>query len=211
LEILKAYFPDLSAEQVDRFTALKPLYLDWNQRINLISRKDTDAFNVHHLLHSLGIAKLVNFPYGTKVLDVGTGGGFPGIPLAIYFPEVHFHLIDSIGKKIKVVEAVAEELELKNVTAEQVRAEEHPIKYNFIISRAVTRLHRFLPWVQQKLLPHDRDFAKGGMYFLKGGDLKEEISEINFPVKVQELSDFFEEDFFQTKKVLTLSPFIKTI
>jgi 16S rRNA (guanine527-N7)-methyltransferase len=208
LEILEKYFPKLSKEQVEKFAELKPLYLEWNQRINLISRKDTESFNEHHLLHSLGIAKVVRFPKGSKVLDVGTGGGFPGIPLAIFFPEVHFHLIDSIGKKIKVVEAVAEALELKNVTAEQVRAEEHKEKYNFIVSRAVTRLNGFLPWVEKKLLPHDKDLSQGGMYFLKGGDLEEEIAEVRIPVKVQILSNFFDEDFFLTKKVLSLSPFV---
>lgn len=209
MEILDKYFPDLSQEQQERFAALKVCYLKWNQQINVISRKDTGSFNEHHLLHSLAIAKVVKFPSGTKVLDVGTGGGFPGIPLAIFFPEVHFHLIDSIGKKIKVVKAVAEALELKNVTAEQLRAEEHHERYHFIVSRAVTRLNRFLPWVEKKLLPHDKDFSNGGMFFLKGGDLKEEMAEVKLPIKVQNLSDFFEEDFFLTKKVLRLSPFVK--
>ena len=209
MEILDKYFPNLSIAQKEKLAAIKPLYMEWNQRINVISRKDTESFHVHHLLHSLGIAKAVQFPNGSKVLDVGTGGGFPGIPLAIYFPEVQFHLIDSIGKKIKVVEAVAEALELNNVSAEQVRAEEHKAKYNFIVSRAVTRLKGFLPWVEKSLLPHDKDLAKGGMYFLKGGDLDEEMSEVKLPIKVQQLSGFFDEDFFLTKKVLKMSPFVK--
>ncbi|MAY84039.1 MAG: 16S rRNA (guanine(527)-N(7))-methyltransferase RsmG [Flavobacteriales bacterium] len=210
MEILNKYFPELSESQLDQFAKLKPLYEEWNQRINVISRKDLESFNTHHLLHSLGIAKVIHFPKGSKVLDVGTGGGFPGIPLAIFFPDVHFHLIDSIGKKIKVVEAVAEALNLKNVTAEQIRAEEHKDSYNFIVSRAVTRLNRFLPWVEKKLLPHDKDLSKGGMYFLKGGDLDEEISEVKYLVNQENLSDFFEEEFFKTKKVLRLSPFVKT-
>lgn len=209
MDLIKKYFPDLSRAQEEKFAALKPLYLEWNQQINVISRKDTEAFIEHHLLHSLGIAKVVHFPKGSKVLDVGTGGGFPGIPLAIFFPEVQFHLVDSIGKKIKVVKAAVEALELKNVSAEQIRAEELDQQYNFVVSRAVTRLDRFLPWVEKKLYPHDKDFTKGGMYFLKGGDLHEEISEVKLPVKAYDLSDYFEEDFFLTKKVLRLSPFVK--
>jgi len=209
LEILNTYFPELNLEQQKKLAGLKALYLDWNQKVNVISRKDTVSFDEHHLLHSLGIAKVVHFQKGSKVLDVGTGGGFPGIPLAIYFPEVEFHLIDSIGKKIKVVQAVAEALELKNVSAEQVRAEDHHQQYHFIVSRAVTRLNRFLPWVEKKLLPHDRDLTKGGMYFLKGGDLDEEIAEVKLRVEEHNLSAFFEEDFFLTKKVLALSPFVK--
>lgn len=211
MEILQTYFPNLTPKQVQQFGALKKLYSDWNQQINVISRKDTESFYEQHVLHSLGIAKVIQFKEGTRVLDIGTGGGFPGIPLAILFPDVEFHLVDSIGKKIKVVNAIKEELKLSNVFAEQKRAEEVKGQFDFIVSRAVTRLSNFLPWVKGKLTNHSKNEFPNGMFFLKGGDLKEEIEEVDFPIEEYQLKDFFAEEFFETKKVLFLSPFIKTI
>lgn len=211
MELLLKYFPELNDQQLERFASLEAIYQEWNQKINVISRKDTEAFNEHHLLHSLAIGKLLSFEKGTTVLDIGTGGGFPGIPLAILFPDTQFHLVDSIAKKIKVVNAVKETLELENVKAEQRRAEEVEGKYDFIVSRAVTRLNRFLPWVKDNLSTDSKNTLKNGMLFLKGGDLKEEISEIKLPLKEHELKDFYEEEYFETKKILYLSPFVKTI
>ena len=202
MEIIHKYFPDLDQDQIEKLTALKALYSDWNQKINVISRKDMDDFYERHVLHSLSIAKVIQFADGSKVLDVGTGGGFPGIPLAILFPEVHFHLVDSIGKKIKVVNEVKTALKLQNVTAEQKRAEEVKGQYDFIVSRAVTRLSNFLPWVKGKVKKGENSSLPNGMLFIKGGDLKEEISEVKLKVKQDELSNFFQEDFFETKKVL---------
>lgn len=211
MQLLEKYFPDLPKEKIDRLNALKPLYQEWNQKINVISRKDTEAFEKHHLLHSLAIAKLVEFPDESRILDVGTGGGFPGIPLAILFPEAHFHLIDSIGKKIKVVNVVKAELGLQNILAEQKRAEEIKGKYNFIVSRAVTRLGRFLPWVKDNLSKQSIGSVPNAMYFLKGGDLLEEIAEVKLPIIEHDLSKIFDEDFFLTKKVLSYQPIVKTI
>lgn len=207
MELIKKYFPDTDPVQIEKFAALEGLYREWNQKINVISRKDMDAFNVHHLLHSLGIAKVIQFKAGTKVLDVGTGGGFPGIPLAILFPEVQFHLLDSIGKKIKVVEEVSQALELFNVTASHQRAEEHNQQYDFVVSRAVTRLNNFLPWLKGKLRNSSQHDLPNGYLFLKGGDLSAEIAEVKAEVKAFELGEYFEEDFFLTKKVLYTSPF----
>ena len=167
------HFPEFTDEQLNLFSRLEGLYTDWNSKINVISRKDIEHFNIRHLLHSLAIAKVVNFESGSKVLDVGTGGGFPGIPLAIVYPDVQFHLVDSIGKKIRVVQAVADELGLKNVTAQQARAESLNNKYDYVVSRAVTQLDTFCKWIW-KYLPADSNQIKG-LYALKGGDLTEEI------------------------------------
>lgn len=204
MEIILKYFPNLSDHQKQLFSQLEPLYLDWNAKINVISRKDMEAFYVHHVLHSLGIAKLMKFVPGTKVLDVGTGGGFPGIPLAILFPEVSFHLVDSIGKKIKVVQNVADELKLRNVSAEQIRAEQLTDKYDFVVSRAVTRLPEFILWVQKNISKKQKNALPNGILYLKGGDLTEETKPYRKRVYIQDLSEYFEEEFFETKKVLHL-------
>lgn len=164
-----------------------------------------DSFYERHVLHSLAISKVINFHKGAQILDVGTGGGFPGIPLAIIFPEVEFHLVDSIAKKIKVVKAISEELELHNVKAEQSRAEELKKTYDFVVSRAVTRLNRFIPWVDKKIRKGNAGTKPNGMLFLKGGDLDEEIKEVNRMVISYDLKEFFEEEFFETKKILYLS------
>lgn len=201
LVIIDKYFPNLTQAQRERFARLGDLYSYWNAQINVISRKDMDAFYERHVLHSLAIAKVRWFDPGMRVLDVGTGGGFPGIPLAILFPETQFHLVDSIGKKIKVVQEVADALELTNVKAEQKRAEKIGGKYDYIISRAVTQMPRFLAWTRQKLVV--KSFPANlptGILYLKGGDLEEEMTGIEhrqFP-----LPDLYEEPFFETKKVV---------
>ncbi len=202
MEELKIYFPDIDKGKLSQFSALKELYEKWNSQINVISRKDMDSFYIHHVLHSLSIAKYISFTSGTKVLDVGTGGGFPGIPLAILFPDTQFHLVDSIGKKIKVVNEVKNVLELTNVKAEQKRAEELNGKYDFIISRAVTRLNRFLPWVENKIEKKSKNQIINGLLMLKGGDLKEELEEVNKKYYSFNLSDNFKEDFFETKRLV---------
>lgn len=179
------------------------LYADWNKQINVISRADMEHFYTRHVVHSLGIAKVLDFLPESKVLDVGTGGGFPGIPLAILFPDVQFTLVDSIGKKIKVVKAVAQALSLQNVQAYHQRAETINGTYDFVVSRAVTRMERFVPWVENKLSSAQRHTLKNGILYLKGGDLTEELSA--FPkAKQYELSNFFSEEFFHTKKVVHL-------
>jgi 16S rRNA (guanine527-N7)-methyltransferase len=200
LEIIKHYFPGITPRQQEQFSELGRLLLAWNSKINVISRKDTGQLDVHHLLHSLGIAKVVNFPAGTSVLDVGTGGGLPGLPLAILFPEVNFHLVDSIGKKIKVVQSLAEALHLPNVRASHARAEQVKEKYAFVVSRAVTRLATFWPWIQNSF--QKTSDPSRGLYYLKGGDLREEIAESGLVARVYDLSAYFEEDFFETKKVV---------
>lgn len=196
-------FPNLNSLQKEQFEALLPLYDDWNQRINVISRVDMAHFYTRHVLHSLGIAKVQSFAAGSKILDVGTGGGFPGIPLAILFPEVQFALVDSIGKKIKVVKAVASSLDLQNVAAFHKRAEASEGTYDFVVSRAVTRMERFVPWVQDKISATNQHERPNGILYLKGGDLDEELAP--FPKAVTTpLMSFFSEDFFKTKKVVYL-------
>jgi 16S rRNA (guanine527-N7)-methyltransferase len=204
MNVITKYFPKLDELQIEQFSKLEPIYAEWNAQINLISRKDFDGFYERHVLHSLAIAKLIKFSPGTKVLDVGTGGGFPGIPLAIMFPMVKFHLVDSIGKKIKVVNAVIELLQLKNTTAQQIRAEELKDKYDFVVSRAVTRLPEFVPWVQKNILTKQINPMPNGILYLKGGDISAEIKPFKRSVFVKELSDYFEEEFFETKKVVHL-------
>jgi 16S rRNA (guanine527-N7)-methyltransferase len=201
-EIIFNYFPSLTASQSDQFSKLYGLYADWNEKINVISRKDIENLYVNHVLHSLGIAKVISFKPGTSVLDVGTGGGFPGIPLAILFPETNFHLVDSIGKKITVVNAVADGLGLKNVKGEQIRAEQIKGKYDFIVSRAVTRLREFYGWIHQKVKDKSVHELDNGILYLKGGDLDEELRELKKPYSLYNLSDYFNEDFFETKKVV---------
>ncbi len=204
MDILLKYFPKLSEKQIEQFQQLEPLYADWNAKINVISRKDFSEFYDRHVLHSLAIAKFIRFQNKTKVLDVGTGGGFPGIPLAIFFPEVQFHLVDSIGKKIKVVNGVASALDLKNVRAEQARAEALNEKYDFVISRAVTRLPEFVPWIRKNISNKPFNGLPNGVIYLKGGDLTQELKPFRKAVYVQEIQDYFEEEFFETKKIVHL-------
>lgn len=204
MQIIQKYFPKLTAQQIDYFTRIEPLYAEWNAQINVISRKDFSEFYERHVLHSLAIAKFIRFNAGTKILDVGTGGGFPGIPLAIFFPEVQFHLVDSIGKKIKVVKEVTASLGLKNVTAEQTRAEQLNEKYDFAVSRAVTSLTEFVPWVRKNMAKKQINAIPNGIIYLKGGDIKDEIKPFKKNIFVQDLSAYFEEEFFETKKVLHL-------
>ncbi len=201
-EIIKQ-FPNLTDNQVQQFQKLEALYQDWNAKINVISRKDIDELYTKHVLHSLAIAKVQSFVSGTYVLDVGTGGGFPGIPLAILFPETRFHLIDVIAKKIKVVQAVAEALELKNVKAEQMRAENVKGDFDFIVSRAVTNMPDFYSWVKDKIKKQNKHELKNGILYLKGGDLTEELA--TFPKATEyNISNFFSDEFFETKKVVHL-------
>ena len=200
--IIPHYFPFLSTAQQGQFAKLYSLYADWNEKINVVSRKDIENLYVNHVLHSLGIAKVMSFKPGALVLDVGTGGGFPGIPLAILFPEANFHLVDSIGKKITVVNAVAEGLGLKNVKGEQIRAEQIKNKYDFIVSRAVTRLKEFYGWIHQKVKDKSVHDLDNGILYLKGGDLEEELAELKKPYSLYSLPDYFKEDFFETKKVV---------
>lgn len=201
-EILKQ-FPDLSDNQILQFQKLQGLYEDWNAKINVISRKDIDELYTRHVLHSLGIAKIIEFRPGSKIMDVGTGGGFPGIPLAILFPEVDFYLIDVIAKKIKVVNEVAAGLGLKNVKAEQKRAELVKQEFDFIVSRAVTNMPDFVKWVDDKVAKKQNHELANGILYLKGGDLTEELKD--FPKATQyNLSDFFSDEFFETKKVVHL-------
>ena len=201
-EILKQ-FPNLTENQALQFQKLQSLYQDWNAKINVISRKDIDELYTRHVLHSLGIAKIIEFRPGSKIMDVGTGGGFPGIPLAILFPEVDFYLIDIIAKKIKVVNEVAIGLGLKNVKAEQKRAELVRQEFDFIVSRAVTNMPDFVKWVDDKVAKKQNHELANGILYLKGGDLTEELKD--FPKATQyNLSDFFSDEFFETKKVVHL-------
>ena len=202
MTLIEHYFPDLSPLQLQQFAALEGLYQTWNAQINVISRKDTDHFYERHVLHSLAIAKIIQFLPGASVLDIGTGGGFPGIPLAILFPEVQFHLVDSIGKKIKVVQEVAGHLGLQNVEASHVRAENVKDRYDFIVSRAVTQMPIFLTWVKGKSAKKNLHPFKNGVFYLKGGDLSEELAGLRFPVKEFPIADFYTEEFFETKKVV---------
>lgn len=203
MELILKYFPNLTELQIRQFEMLKGLYEDWNSKINVISRKDIEELYMRHVLHSLGIFKVQEFKPGAKIMDVGTGGGFPGIPLAIMHPEVDFYLIDVIAKKIKVVNEVASALGLKNVKAEQKRAELVKENFDFIISRAVTNMPDFVSWIKDKVRKDSKHDLKNGILYLKGGDLSEELA--SFPNAVQyNLSDFFEEDFFETKKVVHL-------
>ena len=203
MQILNKYFPNLSETQVQHFKQLELLYTEWNAKINVISRKDIAALYKRHVLHSLGIAKVQPFNPGARVLDVGTGGGFPGIPLAILFPETEFYLVDSIGKKIKVVEEVSAALGLKNVKAAHIRAEKVKGEFDFIVSRAVTTMPDFVKWVRKKVAKKQQHSLKNGILYLKGGDLTEELS-LYSSASLYELSAFFEEDFFETKKVVHL-------
>lgn len=201
MEEISNHFPDLTSTQLAQFAKLESLYQDWNAKINVISRKDIDQLYTNHVLHSLAIAKIQKFKPGSYVLDVGTGGGFPGIPLAILFPETRFYLIDVILKKINVVKAVVESLDLKNVKAEQLHAENVKGDYDFIVSRAVTNMPDFTSWIKDKIKKTNKHELQNGILYLKGGDLTQELSA--FPkAKEFNISDFFENEFFETKKVV---------
>lgn len=202
VDIIYQYFPKLSEKQREQYRQLGALYPHWNTQINVVSRKDIEKLYLHHVLHSLGIAMFTNFVPGSRILDVGTGGGFPGIPLAILFPQVQFHLVDSIGKKIKVVRNVADAIGLKNVTADHIRAEQLDGKYDFVVSRAVTRLVDFYPWVANKFRKKHLNAIPNGILYLKGGDLNEELKEAGLHTEVYALSDFFNEAFFETKQIV---------
>ena len=203
MELILRYFPELTIDQQHKFSLLQELYQDWNIKINVVSRKDIDELYLRHVLHSLGIAKVQGFLPGASILDVGTGGGFPGIPLAILFPETRFHLVDSIGKKIKVVEEVAEGLGLQNITATNARVEEIGGHFDFIVSRAVAVMPTFEYWVRGKIAKESKHELKNGILYLKGGDLTEELEGYK-NATVYDLSTYFEEEFFETKKVVHL-------
>ena len=203
IELILKYFPKLTEEQQHQFTQLRPLYEQWNSQINVISRKDIESLYEKHVLHSLGIAKAMQFKPGTSVLDVGTGGGFPGVPLAIMFPESDFYLVDSIGKKIKVVNEVSSALALKNLRAEHTRVEQVKQKFDFVVSRAVTEFPVFWHWVRDKFNRKNRNILPNGVLYLKGGDLKQELKPMDKNrIVIYDLKDYFKEEFFETKKVV---------
>ena len=202
-DIIFRYFPDLSTLQKEQFNKLDELYRLWNSQINVISRKDIDSLYLHHILHSLAIAKVISFLPGEKILDVGTGGGFPGIPLAILFPETSFHLVDSIGKKIKVVKEVSTAIDLQNLQATHARAEQIDEKFDFVVSRAVTQLKDFYPWIKGKFSKDSKNILKNGVLYLKGGDLEQEIKDAHLKnVQQIPIASMFKEDFFETKYVI---------
>jgi 16S rRNA (guanine527-N7)-methyltransferase len=202
---IEHYFPNLTEIQKNQFDQLGNLYQHWNEQINVISRKDTENFYERHVLHSLGIAKVIEFSEGSKILDIGTGGGFPGIPLAILFPDCQFTLVDSIGKKIRVVNEVKNELGLMNVVAIHERAENIEGNFDFIVSRAVTAMPDFIRWTKGKISKNKRNTLKNGILYLKGGDLREELSTVQQKLKIFNLSEMFSEEFFETKKVVHVS------
>ena len=204
MERIKQYFPNLEQEQYEKLEALIPLYKEWNTKINVVSRKDIDNLLVHHILHSLGIVKMIRFQPGTQVLDVGTGGGFPGIPLSIVFPRSNFHLVDSIGKKIKVVQGIIQQLDLQNVRGEHKRVQNVKAKYDFVVSRAVTAFPKFVKLTRNNISDEHKNGLPNGILYLKGGDFSKEISSFKDQVAVFKLSDYFNEEFFETKKVIYL-------
>ncbi len=202
LDRIFTYFPNLTHQQQQQFIQLYPLYQEWNEKINVVSRKDIENIHLHHVLHSLAIAKVVEFQSGAEVLDVGTGGGFPGIPLAILFPETRFHLVDSIGKKITVVQAVTEALNLKNVTSEHIRAEKVKTKYDFVVTRAVARLKQLLRWSQKHIKAESQHATFNGLLALKGGNLEAELKESRANYTLYPLTSLFSEAFFEQKYVV---------
>ncbi|MBT8310916.1 MAG: 16S rRNA (guanine(527)-N(7))-methyltransferase RsmG [Flavobacteriaceae bacterium] len=203
MELILKYFKDLNETQITQFEALESLYKDWNLKINVVSRKDIDELYLRHVLHSLGIAKVIKFTAGTRIMDVGTGGGFPGIPLAILFPKCTFHLVDSISKKIKVVDEVVEGLGLTNVTTSHSRVEDINEQYDFIVSRAVASMPTFVRWIKGKVAKKSQNQLKNGILYLKGGDLDEELQTYT-TTTIYNLSDYYDEAFFETKKVVHL-------
>ncbi|WP_418697559.1 16S rRNA (guanine(527)-N(7))-methyltransferase RsmG [Bacteroides sp.] len=202
MEIISKYFPDLTEEQKKQFASLYDLYLDWNSKINVISRKDIENLYEHHVLHSLGIAKVIRFKPGTQIMDLGTGGGFPGIPLAILFPEVKFHLVDSIGKKVRVATEVANSIGLKNVTFRHARAEEEKQTFDFVVSRAVMPLTDLIKIIRKNISTKQQNALPNGLICLKGGELEHEAMPVKNKTTMWDLKDFFEEEFFETKKVV---------
>lgn len=203
MELIEKYFPEITEDQKNKFSLLQELYQDWNLKINVVSRKDIDELYLRHVLHSLGIAKVQAFNKGASILDVGTGGGFPGVPLAILFPDTEFHLVDSIGKKIKVVNEVTEGLGLKNLRTTNARVEEVDGHYDFIVSRAVAVMPTFVYWVRGKIAKQSTHELKNGILYLKGGDLTEELADYR-NATIFNLSDHFEEEFYETKKLVHL-------
>lgn len=203
MELILKYFPNLTETQINQFEALEGLYKEWNAKINVVSRKDIDELYLRHVLHSLAISKVIQFKDGSSILDVGTGGGFPGVPLAILYPNCKFHLVDSINKKLKVINAVCEAIELTNVKTTHSRVEAIDETFDFIVSRAVTAMPEFTKWVKGKIAKKQQNELKNGILYLKGGDLTEELKQYT-NVKAFLLSDYFEEDFFETKKVIYL-------
>lgn len=203
MELILKYFPDLTEQQIEQFEALLSLYKEWNAKINVISRKDIDELYLRHVLHSLAIAKVMPFANGSSILDVGTGGGFPGVPLAILFPECQFHLVDSINKKLKVIKGVVDALSLENIKPTHSRVEAINEQYDFIVSRAVTSMPEFTKWVKGKIRKEQINDFKNGILYLKGGDLSDELKQYT-RVKLFPLTDYFKEDFFETKKVVYL-------
>ncbi|MCX2742434.1 16S rRNA (guanine(527)-N(7))-methyltransferase RsmG [Mangrovivirga sp. M17] len=202
LSLIKKYFPDITEKQENQFLKALETYREWNEKINVVSRKDIENLEEKHFLHSLAIAKIISFNDGARVMDVGTGGGFPGIPLAILFPNVQFHLVDSIAKKIRVVEEVSKACGLKNVTYQQARAEKVKGKFDYVISRAVTRMKPFYSWVKNKIEPGPHRDVDHGIIYLKGGDISEEMDELNRSYQVFDISKWYAEDFFETKKIV---------
>jgi len=202
MKLIHKYFPEISRVQIEQFSLLPELYTYWNSRINVISRKDINQLYERHVLHSLSIAKVIQFKNNTEVIDIGTGGGFPGIPLAILFPEVKFHLVDSIGKKIKVVEEVSKGLNLENVSFEKARAEDLTGSFDFVVSRAVTSIPQFYKWVSHLISKKSHNVLKNGILYIKGGDFMEELKSIKMKYSVYSIPEFFDEPFFQTKDVV---------
>lgn len=205
MDLIEKYFPELSKEQLALFAQIEQLYPQWNEKINVVSRKDIDELNIRHILHSLAITKYVKFTSGTSIIDVGTGGGFPGIPLAIYYPNCQFYLIDSIGKKIKVVQTIAEELGLKNVIAAQIRSEAVKSKYDFVVSRAVTAFPQFVALTRHLVSDVNKNAVANGILYLKGGDFNEEIKTFKKRTSIVAISDYYSESFFDTKKLIHLT------
>ncbi len=206
MQVIEKYFPDLDDQQKEKLETLAPLYQHWNMKVNLVSRKDIEYLKVRHILHSLSIARFFQFRPGAEILDLGTGGGFPGIPLAILFPSVNFHLVDSIGKKIKIVKIIADELELPNVEAYQERGENLNQKFDFITSRSVTNLPRFFAWMKGKIKRKSMNEFPNGIIYLKGGEFEEELKQIRWKHELYYLDKWFEEPFFKTKKLVYLYP-----
>lgn len=202
MDIILKYFPDLTETQKEQFAALYDLYTDWNSKINVISRKDITNLYEHHVLHSLGIAKIIRFRPGTEIMDLGTGGGFPGIPLAILFPDTHFHLVDSIGKKVKVATEIAQAIGLKNVTTRHCRVEEEKEQFDFVVSRAVMPLTDLLKICRKNIKKEQQNALPNGLICLKGGELEREVLPVKHNTTITELKDFFTEEFFETKKVV---------